>query len=64
MRASGSRRRKLVLHWLNGANLVVQEIDLPPAFQFAQARLADDSFGKAADERLDREPPLRRCRDD
>ncbi len=41
-----------------------RKVDLPAAFQFAQAGLADDPFGKAADERFDRQPPLRRGRDD
>ena len=44
-------------------DVVVQEVDLPAALQLAQRGLADDPARVRRDERLDREPPLRRRRD-
>jgi hypothetical protein len=51
---------ELVAHVLDGVDLVMQEIDLPSAFELTQQRFPDDPFGKAADEGLDRQAFLRR----
>ncbi len=49
---------------LDRLDLVVQEVHLAAALQFAQHRLADHAFFLAAHEGLDREPLLRRgCND-
>ena len=60
MRASGTSSQ-LFAHVLDGVDLVVQEIHLATALEFAQHRFADDAVGEAGDKGLDRQPLLR-CR--
>src|SRR3954467_9568975 len=52
---------KLFLHGLNGADFIVQEIDLTTALQFAQGCFAYDSVRKTAYEGFYGKPTLR-CR--
>ena len=49
---------------LDGLHLVVQEVDLPAALEFAQHRLADHARALVAHKGLDRQAPLRRGGDD
>ena len=51
---------QLLAHVVDGVDLVVQEIHLPAALQFAQHGFADDAVGEFADEGLDRQTLLRR----
>ncbi len=60
MRASGSSVFQLLQHVVDGVHLVVQEIHLPAALQFAQHGFADHALAEAADEGLDGEAALRR----
>ena len=60
----GQQRGQLLRHIGDGLHLVVQEINLPAALQFAQHRLADDAVAGLRDEGLDRQPALRRGGDD